>query len=473
MNSFIIELNQARGNLYGQIYEYIKKEIREGKLTYQEKLPSTRSLAEFLQVSRSTVDMAYAQLLSEGYIESRPYRGYFVCKVEELYRITADNSEIRTNEESEPERYEIDFSPNAVEAEAFPFDTWRKLNRAVLQDANRELFNPGPAMGEWELRRSISRYLHASRGVACRPEQIVIGAGNDYLLMLLRMLLGEGRCVAMENPTYQSAWRMFDSFGYRIRTVSMDSYGMKVEELEESGAELAYVMPSHQFPTGIVMPIGRRMELLKWAAQMPDRYLIEDDYDSEFRYKGRPVPALQASDKCGRVIYLGTFSKSIAPSIRISYLVLPELLLEAFRVRGAFLSCTVPRLDQAVLHVFIRDGYYERHLNKMRKIYREKHDLMLQQLKAFQKRFTIHGENAGLHLLLEAGAQESESEFRLRERAKQAGVRVYGMQEASGVARDISYHKKPAIILGYGGLSKQQIVTGIKRLESAWLHGIQ
>lgn len=467
MNSFTMELEPARGNLYGQIYEYIRQEIREGKLLHQEKLPSTRSLAQYLQVSRSTVDMAYEQLLSEGYIEAKPYKGYYVCKVEELYHMEEGSTEPAAKRQPEQKAWEIDFSPDAVDADAFPFDTWRRLNRNVLQDANSELFNPGPSMGEWELRSTIGRYLHASRGVNCRPEQIVIGAGNDYLLMLLRMLLGENHCVAMENPTYRSAWRMFDAFGYSIKAVPMDASGMEIAALQESGAELAYVMPSHQYPTGIVMPIGRRMELLKWAAQEEGRYLIEDDYDSEFRYKGRPVPSLQASDGRGQVIYLGTFSKSIAPAIRISYLVLPERLLERYHEKCAFLSCTVPRMDQAVLDVFIREGYYERHLNKMRKIYREKHDLMLQLLKPFEQEYRIRGEHAGLHLLLEA--KQEKNEALLCKAAAGAGVRIYGMQEASGVWE----YKKPAIILGYGGLSRQQIQMGIKRLEDVFLHGIQ
>ena len=179
----------------------------------------------------------------------------------------------------------------------------------------------------------------------------------------------------MESPTYKHAYRIFEQLGFSLTTVSMDARGMRVEELEDSGADTAYVMPSHQYPLGIVMPISRRMELLKWAYGKEGRYLIEDDYDSEFRYKGKPVPALQGADRNGRVIYIGTFSKSIAPAIRISYLVLPERLLEKAEDRLRRFSSTVSRTDQMILHHFIQEGYFERHLNRMRRIYGRKHDI--------------------------------------------------------------------------------------------------
>lgn len=466
MNSFTIKLESAADkHLYEQIYEYIRNEIREGKLLYQEKLPSTRALAEYLQVSRSTVELAYEQLLSEGYIESRPYKGYYVCKIEELYHIHT-KAEQPVTEPEQGEDYEIDFSPNVIDLEAFPFDTWRKITKSVLHDGNRRLFQLGPAKGDWELRSTIGRYLHASRGVNCSPEQIIVGAGNDYLLMLLRKILGEGLHVAIETPTYQKAYQMFHSFGYQVHSIAMDEAGMDVERLRESQAQLAYVMPSHQYPTGIVMPIGRRMELLRWAAEGEGRYLIEDDYDSEFRYKGKPIPSLQASDSRGRVIYIGTFSKSIAPSIRISYMVLPMELLARYTQYCSFLSSTVSRIDQAVLNVFIRDGYYERHLNKMRKIYKMKHDLMLQLLRAFDQEYTVRGDHAGLHLLLEAKGSCQEEE--LIRRAREEGIRVYGMGE-----REKRQNKKPTLILGYAGLTQQQIQVGMQRLRKAILHSIQ
>ena len=323
MFEFTIELQTENGKcLYEQIYEYIRQEIRDGKLLQGERLPSTRSLAEYLQVSRSTVDVAYEQLLSEGYIEARPYRGYFVCKMEELFRLE-EQGEKGVAAVSAPQKntvgsYTYDFSPTQIDMSAFPFSVWKRMNKNILSDSNSKLFSQGNAQGDLGLRETIARYLHASRGVNCTPEQIIVGAGNDYLLMLLDKILGKNLPVAIENPTYKRAYQIFQSFGYPVITVDMDENGLLVSELEKTEAVLAYVMPSHQYPTGTVMPIGRRSELLKWANSREERYLIEDDYDSEFRYKGKPIPSLQSSDKNGKVIYMGTFSKAIAPAIRVS-----------------------------------------------------------------------------------------------------------------------------------------------------------
>ena len=454
--------------LYEQIYEYIQGEIKEGKLLQGERLPSTRSLAENLQVARSTVEMAYEQLLSEGYIESRPYKGYFVCKIEELFQLDEGRSSERKSslEQAEPTGaggYTYDFSPTQIDMTGFPFSVWRRLHKKVLEDGNEQLYARGDAQGDYGFRETIARYLHASRGVNCTPEQIIVGAGNDYLLMLLEKILGRELSIAMENPTYKRAYRIFRSFAYPITTVDMDESGMMVEELRKTDAKLAYVMPSHQYPTGTVMPIGRRSELLKWANEKEDRYLIEDDYDSEFRYKGKPIPSLQASDKNGKVIYIGTFSKSIAPAIRVSYMVLPGKLVQAYREKCYFYSTTVSRIEQKILDEFIRGGYFERYLNKMRKYYRDKHDLLLEELEPFEKEFDITGENAGLHLLLTSKSGRTEAE--LIEKAGMHGIKIYGLSDSlSDGTKDTSY----TVILGYGSLSMREIEEGVEALKRAW-----
>jgi len=239
--------------LYEQIYEYIQREIKEGKLLQGERLPSTRSLAENLQVARSTVEMAYEQLLSEGYIESRPYRGYFVCKIEELFQLDKEKSSERKHALKKAETvlgegYLYDFSPTQIDMSQFPFSVWRRLHKKVLGDGNEQLYARGDAQGDYGFRETIVRYLHASRGVNCTPEQIIVGAGNDYLLMLLEKILGRGLSIAMENPTYKRAYRIFRSFSYPITTVDMDESGMKVEELRKTDVQLAYVMPSISTP---------------------------------------------------------------------------------------------------------------------------------------------------------------------------------------------------------------------------------
>lgn len=452
--------------LYEQIYEHIKQEIKEGKLLVGERLPSTRFLAEYLQVARTTVEYAYEQLQSEGYIEALPYRGYFVCVTEEFLDVTeGENQEIPVqNPEKEQREFVYDFSPNGIDMSGFPFGVWKRISKNILNEENSDLFAQGEPQGDYNLRVTISRYLHSSRGVNSSPEQIIIGAGNDYLLMLLEKILGSQVRIAMENPTYKRAYHIFRSYAECIETVDMDESGMMVSQLRKKDVNVAYVMPSHQFPTGIVMPIGRRIELLRWANEDGERYLIEDDYDSEFRYKGKPIPSLQASDEHGKVIYIGTFSKAIAPAIRISYMVLPKPLLEIYHRDCYFYSCTVSRIDQGVLNEFIRDGYFERHLNKMRKLYRTKHDLLLQELTPFGKSFEVSGEHGGLHLLLTAKGKISEQE--LLDRAETVGVRVYGLSDSC--AEEIP-DRRATVLLGFGALTEQEIQEGIRKLKEAWL----
>ena len=387
MNELTINL-QSKSNipLYEQIYSYIKKDIQSGRIQSGEKLPSTRSLSRYLEVSRSTVELAYEQLLSEGYVESEPYRGFFVAQIEELYQLKQSPKRIPGGSVREEKRYSYDFTPNGVDLNSFPYNAWRKLSRDCLMDDRAEMFRLGEPQGEYGLREAICDYLHQARGVNCQPEQIIVGAGNDYLLMLLTTVIGHEHKVALENPTYKQAYRLFKNLSYEVCTVDMDSRGMDITKLTESNADIAFVMPSHQYPLGIVMPIKRRLALLKWANEQEGRYIIEDDYDSEFRYKGKPIPALQGYDSCDKVIYMGTFSKSIAPAIRMSYMVLPKSLLVLYQEKSSFLNSTVSKVDQLILQKFIEEGYYERHLNKTRALYKSRHDTLLGCLKSLQDR---------------------------------------------------------------------------------------
>ncbi len=464
MNELTIELSTENGKcLYEQIYEYIRKEIREGKLLQGEKLPSTRALATFLQVARSTVELAYEQLLSEGYIESVPYKGYFVCRMEELYHIETIAEEPEAVKTGQETTYEIDFSPNGIEMEYFPYGAWKRISKNALNDDQKEMFALGSPQGDFELRATIAKYLYGSRGVNCLPEQIIVGAGNDFLLLLLEKILGRHVRIGMEEKTYRRAYRIFSSFAYEIRPIGQDQAGIDVDELEKSGATVAYVMPSHQFPTGNVMPIGRRTELLKWAYEKEERYIIEDDYDSEFRYKGKPVPSLQASDKKEKVIYIGTFSKAIAPAIRISFMVLPKRLLKFYKENLSFYSSTVSRIDQTILNEFIKDGYFERYLNKMRKVYKAKHDLLVGECKDLEEQFELSGENAGLHVLLRSKKGKTEKE--LIEKAAGFGIKVYGLSDG------YITEEKPetnTVLLGYGGLGETEIKRGMEQLKKAW-----
>lgn len=513
--------------LYEQIYEQIRDEIRSGHLKKGEKIPSTRALAEFLHISRSTAALAYDQLMSEGYIYSKKSSGYYISEMEDLYDFSGVHRKepedppislkiIKPEEDTrfesgvpfketdgrEKERNVIDFSPRRIDMSIFPYATWKKISREILVDARSELFSLGDPMGDEPLRTTIAHYLHTARGVNCRADQVVIGAGNDYLLMLLRLILGEGRRIGMEDPTYLRAARIFQSFGYEVVPLEMDEAGMTVGGLEHRDCSLAYVMPSHQFPTGTVMPITRRLELLRWAQERTDRYLIEDDYDSEFRYRGRPIPSLQASDQNGKVIYIGTFSKSIAPAIRISYMILPPGLMSRFRGHFGFFSSTVSRIDQGILNEFMSRGYFERYLNRTRKLYKGRHDNLLRELRKLQDRFAVHGEGAGLHVILSLKETEyprfvekaedmneaaaAACEKKLRDIALENGVLVYpesdnllyktenitaGLYESnskSGEIRNRTALYRPSLLLGYGALTQEQIRQGVAVLDRCW-----
>ncbi|MDO4330133.1 MAG: PLP-dependent aminotransferase family protein [Lachnospiraceae bacterium] len=484
--------NQGSTPMYQQIYQYMKQEIRQGNLKAGVRLPSTRVLADHLKVSRSTTQMAYEQLLSEGYIEAVPCKGYFVSAIEALVEVREQPAgQFVTQEVAGQEGFVVDFSPRGIDLDSFPFNTWRKISKNILVDDNKALFLNGDPQGEYALREAIRSYLHSARGVRCSADQIIVGAGNEYLLMLLSLVLGPNRVIAMENPTYKQAYRVFISQGCQVVPVEMDKHGMDVRRLREAGnpenrtaapyglpeqeilmkekecrlqPDTAYIMPSHQHPMGIVMPVKRRQELLAWAYEEEERYLIEDDYDSEFRYKGKPIPALQGMDHGGRVIYIGTFSQSIAPAIRVGFIVLPMQLLAKYKEKAGFYSSTVSRIDQNILYQFLTEGHYERHLNRMRSVYKGKHDCLMGELKEFEAKFDIAGEHAGLHVLLthRKGMREQE----LEQKAAAAGVKVYGL---SRYFIHPEHNQYPStVVLGYANLTEEEIREGCRRLKEAW-----
>lgn len=463
MNELTINLKSGSDKpMYEQIYDYIKNEIISGKMYVKYKLPSTRALSKHLDISRSTVEMAYEQLLSEGYIEAVPCKGYYVAATNTL--LSYKKSDIRKNgrekEKPDAEEYDIDFSPRGIDLNSFPYNAWRKVTRNILIDDNKELFNAGDRQGDYEFRSTICNYLYQARGAVCEPERVIVGAGNEYLLMLLNQIIDSKSVIAMEDPAYKQAYRIFKSMERRVEPVMLDKYGIDISKLEETNASVAYVTPSHQFPLGIVMPVHRRNELLIWAEQSCDRYIIEDDYDSEFRYKGKPIPSLFGSDTKDKVIYIGTFSRSIAPAIRMSYMVLPESLFEKYTETISFYSSSVPRIDQKIVNAFINEGYYERHLNKMRATYKNKKEALVNAIKKYGKSSRIIGDEAGIHILVEVNNGLSEAE--LVEQAKKAGVRVYPLSDY--YINTDNNTGIPTILIGYAVIGIDEIEEGIKRI---------
>ncbi|EJV70242.1 hypothetical protein IEO_00044 [Bacillus wiedmannii] len=447
--------------LYVQLYEYIKKEIKDGTIPAFTKLPAKRKLASYLQVSKNTVEAAYEQLLAEGYIESVSRKGYFVCKIEQM--IYVEGSEAKVEEVSfREENYKFDFTQTGVDTDTFPFTTYRKLINDVWHPHNNELLFLGHSQGELSLREEIASYLYESRGVRCSASQIVLGAGTQILVKLLFQLL-KGSNYAVENPGYHRKMVVFEQGEKKVQMLSLDRDGICMTDLENSDANVVFVTPSHQFPYGMIMPITRRTQLLQWAKKEEDRYIIEDDYDSEFRYSGKPIPALQGLDTDGKVIYMGTLSKALLPSLRMSYIVLPKNVIEKYQKEYLFYTQSVSRMDQEVIRRFLNEGYWEKHIHKMRVVYRKKRDRLVFEIeKYFSNRVEVIGEDSGLHILLQVHNGMREEEL-IKEAAKYS-IKIYPVS---------TYYKdgtapENVVLLGFAILSEDEIAKAIQLLHKAW-----
>ena len=381
--------------LYARLYEGIRRDILRGELPGGQKLPSKRQLAEQLGISKTTVETAYAQLQAEGYLTAKERSGYFVAFMPLAAQPVLPASEPLC--EKRPAA-----SPVSAPQSLFPFSVWAKLMRGVLLDEGAELLRAVPSGGLYELRQAIAQELRRSRGMRVKPEQILVGAGAEYFYNLIIQFFGTDCRYAVEALGHQKIARIYRANGVEPIPVALDGGGVRMESLLASGASVLHISPSHQYPTGVVMPIGRRQAVLAWLQESPDRYVIEDDYDAEFRFSGRPIPAMQSMDADGQVLYLNTFSGTIAPALRISYLILPERLLDAWEKKLGFYACTVPSFEQQTLTRFLGGGYFERHLNRMKKYYRTVRQALLDVLaqppvSAF---CSVLGADAGLHFVL-------------------------------------------------------------------------
>ncbi|SDX43749.1 PLP-dependent aminotransferase family protein [Eubacterium barkeri] len=470
MLTFVLK-NDHYEPLYRQLYQQIRREIMAGNLKTGEKLASKRQMAEHLKISQNTVAAAYDQLVAEGYIEARPRSGFYVSPLEDVLPDTPLSSPPSLDGDYMPdkkEQWEYDFVTNTVDASCFPFPTWAKISRQVLSEEDGALLKAVDPRGYYPLRKAIVDYVHQYRGVRCTPEQVIVGAGSEYLLGLAVQLIGRDQLYAMENPNYEKVYRVLQSAGVSVSPISLDQEGLSITHLRESGASVVHTTPSHQFPLGIVMPLRRRMALLKWAAEERGRYILEDDYDSEFRFKGRPIPALQGLDSSDCVIYFNTFTRSLAPSMRISYMILPPPLLKRYGQFFSFYSSTVSRFEQHTLHRFMMDGHFERHLHRMHKIYGRRRDAMVSALGGNDPKgenpISILGDSAGLHLLLtvENGMTEAE----LVARAKEKGIRVYGLSEYYMLSEE--QMPRNMVVLGYAEFTESAIYNAIGRLKTAW-----
>lgn len=417
-------------SLYESLYKCIKNDILQGKLCAGEKLPSKRSFAKNLGISVITVENAYGQLSDEGYIYSMPKRGFYVSDIDMVAnpntgaKTSADANLFDDSASIACSHYFADFSSNQTDSEIFPFTIWTKTVRSVLNDNRIQLMINPPCGGILPLRNAIARYLGDFRGMKVAPHQIIIGAGTEYLYGLLIQLLGKNLIYGVENPGYHKIGKICKSMGVTYRHVDLDESGVSIHELEEKKIDIIHTSPSHHFPTGLVMPVSRRYELLGWAAKKKQHYIIEDDYDSELRLSGKPFPTLQSIDVSGKVIYMNTFTKTLASTVRISYMVLPEDLAKRFYSELSFYSCTVSNFEQYTLAQFMENGSFEKHINRLRNYYQNKRDAILKELKSgsIGKYITIQEEEAGVHFLMHIQSDCTEAE--IVEKAKVGGVKL-------------------------------------------------
>ncbi|MBI0580940.1 PLP-dependent aminotransferase family protein [Neobacillus cucumis] len=462
MLEFTPNLNtQHNEPLYMQLYNFIKKEIKTGNLPTNTKLPSKRKLSTYLQISQNTIEAAYGQLLAEGYIEAMPRRGYYVCELEQAnFTIKRDVQFVEEKKHKE-QFFAYDFTYAGVDAGSFPFGVYRKITNEVLRVENEQVLSLGHPQGDFGLRETIAKYLFESRGVHCSPSQIVIGSGTPYLLSLLFKLL-HGSKFAVEDPGYHGRLFLNGQNSVDVQMIPLDQGGIILSELDQSGANVVCVTPSHQFPCGMIMPISRRMQLINWAEKKEDRFIIEDDYDSEFRYSGKPIPALQGLDKYERVIYMSTFSKALLPSIRISYMVLPRPLIKKYQDELFFYNQTVSRIDQEFLKRFMQQGYWEKHIQKVRVVYQKKRDSLISAISSyFPDTVDIIGQDSGLHILIRPNNGLNEQE--LIDKAKEFSIKVYPVSP---------YGKNDGrtVLLGFATLIEKEIVEAIQSLAKAWFY---
>ncbi|MEG1537305.1 MAG: PLP-dependent aminotransferase family protein [Clostridiales bacterium] len=447
--------------LYEHLYKCIKNDILQGVLAPEEKLPSKRAFAKNLGISTITIENAYAQLTSEGYIYSLPKKGYFVTDIKNPLPVHAVLSNENVNFASGDLEYFADFASNQTDSDNFPFSIWSKLMRELLNDNRVALMTNPPCGGILHLREAIADHLKQFRGITVFPEQIIIGAGTEYLYGLLIQLLGHDKIYAVENPGYQTIFKIYSSNHVVCKCVNMDQHGVDISELENSHADIIHLSPSHHFPTGIVTPISRRYELLGWASKADSRYIVEDDYDSEFRLTGKPIPALQNIDAMEKVIYINTFTKSLSSTVRISYMVLPKHLVNIFYSRLNFYSCTVSNFEQYTLARFIKEGYFEKHINRMRNFYHAQRDLLLESIKKspLSSYVTISEEDAGLHFLMRV--QTAIPDAVLIRKAAQNGIKLSCLSQ---YYVDDQQNAEHIFIINYSFIKRERVDEAIQRL---------
>jgi len=456
-------------SLYEYLYNCIKEDILRGTLAPHEKLPSKRTFAGNQGVSVLTVENTYGQLMAEGYIYSKAKSGFFVAPVDSQFHNMGPKVEFVAENKEREKSKNINLITNRTSKDNFPFSVWTKIMRKIMTEQEENLMVSPPTGGVWALRQAISRHLQDFRGIICKPEQVIIGAGTEYLYGLIVQFLGRDKIYGLENPSSLKIKRIYEALGVKVAPLTMDEEGIVLSGENLTVPEIIQISPSHQFPLGIVTSASRRYGLLQWANERNDRYIIEDDFDSEFRLQGKPIPSLFSMDDTNKVIYFNTFTKSLSSTIRISYMVLPESLLQEFQQKLGFYACTVSNFEQYALADFIRDQYFEKHINRMRNHYKTMRDELLEEIKdsTLNNQVEILEENSGIHFLMKIHTKKSDDE--LKKLALQQGIEVafvsdyYGF-DYSGVKKKYQH----MAIINYSGLSKDELTCMVRGLSLAW-----
>jgi GntR family transcriptional regulator / MocR family aminotransferase len=465
VNYFQIDKNKGSNYIYQQIYNHLKKLILDGKFSTHYKLPSKRELAEDLNVSINSVANAYEQLLEEGYIYTVERKGYFV---EDIIQFISQQSTKKQDfpedlkEHTEPKEGWVSLSHISTDSTMFPYHEWVKCIQKAIKHHQQDLAKITHPQGPFLVRKSIANMVSLSRGVSCEPEQIVIGTGTQPLIQQLMATQPEKIKAAVENPGYARIYKLLKGISIDTYTVNLDEQGIDVKEVEKLNPNFLFITPSHQFPTGTIMPISRRIELLNWASMSKDRYVVEDDYDSEFKYGTDNIPSLQSLDRDQSVIYVGTFSKTLLPSFRMSYMVLPPEILRGYRQKYSDWIHGSNTLDLLALSYFIDSGEYAKHIKKMSNHYNMKRKELIKELEGrFGDKIIIKNVPAGLHFLAELKTDKGYQE--IEKRAKKERIEIYtirrfmleGENETKGSIQ---------LVLGFASIKTERITEAVNRL---------
>jgi len=468
-DTMLLNLDKSNSTpLYIQIYQELKEKILSGELLVNEKLPSKRRMAEDNNISQNTVMNSYAQLLTEGFIISEERRGYFIANIKYQYKFNHlknedDEAKIEreNTQKNEYRQVKYDLTQSTPDKNLFPFSVFSKLLRSLFQNSGEKLLAEGSGQGIESLRQSIQHYLSNSRGVPCSKEQIIVGPSSEFLLSILIQLIEEDIVFGIEDPGYQGFSPLMNRLNIPVESIPVDKEGVQIEKLVKSRINLLSVTSNHQFPTGSVMPLRRRQELLSWASEKKNTYIIENDYDSEFKYSGIPVPSLKYLDENNKVVHLGSFTRVLSPSIRMSYLVLPKKLLEIYHKKFAFHSSSISSVMQWGINDFIEKGHFETHLNRSKTFYKNKRDQVISKIHQMDSRAEIYGNRAGLHLLIKPSF--SFDGYSFKKKAKAKGIKVNLLSDYS---KQKNKDFENTLFFSFSSIEKEEISEVVEQIFS-------